>query len=164
MKKIMAAIILGFLLFFVLLATLFGPKLINNWKNYQAKKKLIPLTKDFVTAWGTYDYNTYPKEYYEKLKPFVTDSYFKEFSQSKEFQDKRSVNLKKSEYSFREIPGEIKDFEAKKDSYVVTLYVKKYTSSRKEKDKEETARVVVEWVRVNKDFKVTDAKIYSDQK
>jgi hypothetical protein len=138
------------------------PRLIDNWRKNAIKKELTPLTKDFVTAWGTYDYNTYPDEYYKQLRGFVTDSYYKQLTQSKDIQNKRSKNLKKNEYSFKQSPGEIVGFKLEdKNTYTMTINVKAYTSSKSGKDEEESSTAVVRWVKEGKQFKVSGANLYT---
>ncbi|MDO8507000.1 MAG: hypothetical protein Q7S53_00315 [bacterium] len=153
-------IIFSIVLFLVLLGVVLGPRIITSWKNASVKKELTPLTKDFVVAWGTYDYNTYPDEYYKKLRGFVTDSYYKQLVQSEDIQSKRSKNLKKNSYSFKQSAGDITKFTPEKSSYTMEVTVKTYTS-KAGKTEEKSSIAVVHWVRDGKQFKVSEARIYA---
>lgn len=160
MLNIKKLIIFTTILLLVFIGVILGPIAITSWKNASIKKELTPLTKDFVTAWGTYDYNTYPDEYYKNLRGFVTDSYYKQLTQSEDIQQKRLKNLKKNAYSFKQDAGEITKFKPEKKYYTMEIAVKTYTS-KSGKTEEKSSTAVVHWVREGKQFKISEARIYT---
>jgi hypothetical protein len=130
------------------------------YRGYAQEQKIIKYNKEFVEAWGTYDYKGL-KDYPLKVKKYLSDSYYADQFGDEESNAIYYGRLYTKEYSISTVITNNESIKKVGDDYSVKTLVKESVSSAVEKYTKDKYIVVV-WENINSKLFVKDIE-YSEK-
>lgn len=147
-KKLALTIIIAlFVVVIVLVTTLL---LIN----VNQKRKIESINNEFISLWGTYDYNTFA-EYPNKVRDYLDPAFFETVLGDKQSLYIRRARMISKNYSIKTRPIKTNKIDRTKDGYKIeTRILETVTSKEENYEKEKNIKII--WIKVKNNWRVKE--------